>query len=116
MTTSYRNSPGYFADLEALEAVRMAATLADAETSWKAYGRGAFGQVFFIRFGAPGSYSRDVIREIAVRIFERHPNRPSLQAIRRDDVKRAPWVPAGQFWGKQPAGTNYGIHDGGYEK
>lgn len=111
-TTSYRSGPGYFADLEA----RMADTLVSPETTWKAYGQGAFGQSYFIRFGAPGSYSRSVVREIATRIFERHPARPSLQAIRRDDVKGAPWVPAGKFWGKQSVGTNYRINDGGYEK
>lgn len=100
-----RYTPVDKADLEG----KIAATLdAPGAVTWKAYGRGAFNSTFFIRFGTPPTYSRSVVREIAVRIFERHSARPSLYAIRRTDIKDAPWVHTSQFRGIDQVGEHFG--------
>lgn len=101
MTTTY-------ADIE----TAMTGTLGDSEVIWKAYGTGAFRSTYFIRFGTPATYSRANVRAIAERIFERHPARPSLQAIRRDDKgHKGPWVSSGQFWSNDTVGEHYGFQE-----
>jgi hypothetical protein len=88
---------------------KIAATLVEAEVTWKAYATGPFRKTFFIRFGTPASYSRTSVRRIAEAIFEKSEARPLLEAIRRDDRVKGPWVPAGQFQGIQTAGDHFGI-------
>lgn len=79
--------------------------------AWKVYAKGPFGKAVFFRFGTPPTYTRAQVREIAIRLAERHELRPSVYRIRRDDHTKGPWVNIAWFWSSKPAGEHYGIEE-----
>lgn len=82
------------------------ATLSCPGVSWRAYGEDSEGHKHFVTFGTPEVYSRDSVRNVAERLFERHTAKPSLIAIRPAAKKGCNWVPKGRISGKVSAAKN----------
>lgn len=68
---------------------------------WKAVARADDGRTYFVTFGTLEGYTQWNVRQIAVRLFERHPAHPVLYRIRRADLPRARWIHASEFISKK---------------
>lgn len=97
MTTT-NEAVAYETDFQA----KIDATVQEGELRFKAYGTDAQGHAHFVTFGTPGSYSRDNVRRIAERLFDKHAAKPHLVAIRRADKNQKTWVQRNRIGGKAP--------------
>lgn len=101
MTTTYAGPPvteGFDPDVQA----KIDSTLVNG-VAWRAFGQAADGKQYFVTFGAPEVSSRDSVKFLAEKLFERHSAHPVLVAIRPNAKGGSNWVLKGKISGKLSA-------------
>ena len=77
-------------------------------TTWKLFGRGAFGLPYFATVGLADELPATAMRDYCAGVMQRMSPMPSLVAMRLD-IEGAPWLNAGQMRGKEPATFVYAL-------